>query len=418
MASERKPADAFETALKRELQRAPSVIGADCPEPDVLAAYYDRALTRSERARVDTHLLACMRCQSMIAAIARADVSEPSPQREPARWLFWVTRLVAPAAVVGIVIAIAIRMRTHAQHAPEVIALESPAAALKPQFVQPAPPPQALPEQLAPSVAQLANPPAATTMGKPHHKVGARAKVAIARKEISPKPEELADEESAKAKTPSSLSEYSSSSPAAKSSGVSASAPGPLEVQPAPAIKAGNTIRSESRVVGGTIPSIAGAAPGAPPLQAPTTQMAETRNSIQSASAAGAAAVSGRMEVPSEAPRMMQLSSPDGSVAWQFGAGGAIMRSGNSGPWLAMHSGVTTHLLAASAPSNDVCWVVGKSGTIVRTLDGGAHWQLITPPSLDNFTAVSATDSNNATVIAANGQRYVTHDGGVTWSSP
>jgi photosystem II stability/assembly factor-like uncharacterized protein len=83
-----------------------------------------------------------------------------------------------------------------------------------------------------------------------------------------------------------------------------------------------------------------------------------------------------------------------------------------------MRSGVTTDLLAASAPSNDVCWVVGKSGTIVRTLDSGAHWQLVRPPARDNFAAITATDSNNATVVSSNGQRFATHDGGVTWSSP
>jgi photosystem II stability/assembly factor-like uncharacterized protein len=54
----------------------------------------------------------------------------------------------------------------------------------------------------------------------------------------------------------------------------------------------------------------------------------------------------------------------------------------------------------------------------VRTLDGGARWQLVSPPSRDNFTAIIATDSNNATVTAANGQRFTTYDGGVTWASP
>jgi photosystem II stability/assembly factor-like uncharacterized protein len=112
------------------------------------------------------------------------------------------------------------------------------------------------------------------------------------------------------------------------------------------------------------------------------------------------------------------MSSPDGSVQWQFGNGGAILRSTDSHPPLATPSGVTTDLLAGAAPSNDVCWMVGKSGTIVRTLDSGAHWQIITPPAHENFAAVAATDSNNATVVAANGQRFTTHDGGVTWSSP
>jgi len=126
----------------------------------------------------------------------------------------------------------------------------------------------------------------------------------------------------------------------------------------------------------------------------------------------------GTTTMMAKAPQTNQISSPDGSVVWQFGGGGAISRSGNSSPWLALRSGVTTDLLAASAPSNDVCWMVGKSGTIVRTLDGGAHLQLIKPHSHDNFTAISATDSNNVIVTAANGQRFSTHDGGVTWSSP
>jgi len=133
---------------------------------------------------------------------------------------------------------------------------------------------------------------------------------------------------------------------------------------------------------------------------------------------AGGSALSGTATMMARAKQTNQISSPDGSVAWQYGIGGAIMRSMNSGPWLAQSSGVTTDLLAASAPSNDVCWMVGKSGTIVRTLDSGAHWQLVRPPSRDNFTAITATDSNNASVVAADGERFTTDDGGVTWSSP
>ena len=62
-------------------------------------------------------------------------------------------------------------------------------------------------------------------------------------------------------------------------------------------------------------------------------------------------------------------------------------------------------------------WIVGKSGTIMRTLDRGAHWQFVTPPLHTDFTGVSATDSNNASVVALDRHSYVTHDGGVTWSS-
>ena len=112
-----------------------------------------------------------------------------------------------------------------------------------------------------------------------------------------------------------------------------------------------------------------------------------------------------------------QVVSPDAKVAWQFGSNGEISRFTSPGVWVRQRSGVTTDLLAGSAPSRDVCWIVGKSGTIVRTLDGGVHWLLVTPPSRDNFTAIVAADSNNATVTTMSGRRDVTRDGGVTWSA-
>jgi CHAT domain-containing protein/tetratricopeptide (TPR) repeat protein len=42
-----------------------------CPEPEVLAAYVDRGLSLSERARVDAHLASCPQCVSLVAGVAR-----------------------------------------------------------------------------------------------------------------------------------------------------------------------------------------------------------------------------------------------------------------------------------------------------------------------------------------------------------
>ncbi len=356
MAGEKKSADAFESALKRELQSARLSNAADCPAPETIAAYYDRSLSRSERAGVDSHLTSCARCQSMMASIARADDADRARmQPGPARGFFWITRLLAPVAVVGVVIAIAIGMRTREQHAPEVIALASPAVSSKLELAEraaaPLPPiaPQAQPALQAASAPQA---------------------VGVAK---SRKAERLAREENTQKK--SELPLVAKSTLSRTESFSAATQPGNAPAVAAPAMAASGT-------------AMGAAVSGAPTMMA------------------------------AKALSPNQISSPDGSVAWQFGIGGAILRSSNSGPWLAQPSGVTTDLLAASAPSNDVCWMVGKSGAIVRTLDSGAHWRLVKAPSMDNFTAVSATDSNNATVIAANGQRFTTHDGGVTWSSP
>lgn len=430
MASERKSADAFEAALKRELQNAPASNAADCPAPEILAAYYDRTLSRSERARFDAHLVSCVRCQSMMASIARANETErSSPQVEPTRGLFWVTRLLAPVAVVAVVIAIAIGIRTREQRAPEVIALASPAVSAKLELAErAAPPPREVASQsrLAPQVPSA--PPAAAVEESQTAKILAPHRKRSAEKSVPPPA----------ANSTSLQDESASSSPAPPQN---AAAPIAREVR-APSATAGSAFSSASKMMA-KAPVTAGELPQAAPserkeiaeeksespltanstsmrAEAPSTvqrQNAQMASEMPATSAAAGSALSGTTTMKTTAQRINQVSSPDGSVAWQFGAGGAIMRSGNSSPWLALRSGVTTDLLAASAPSNDVCWMVGKSGTIVRTLDSGVHWQLIKPPSRENFTAIAATDSNNATVIASNGQRFTTHDGGVTWSS-
>jgi CHAT domain-containing protein len=45
-----------------------------CPQPEVLAAYVDRGLSLSERARVDAHLASCPQCIALIAGVARTVV--------------------------------------------------------------------------------------------------------------------------------------------------------------------------------------------------------------------------------------------------------------------------------------------------------------------------------------------------------
>jgi hypothetical protein len=344
LASEKKSIDGFEAAIRRELQNASRAEVHDCPAPDVLAAYYDRSLARSERASFDSHLISCPQCQSMMAAIARADDTQPSlPPRETVRGLLQVARVAAPIAIIGAGIAFMVGMRTRSQHALQVAALASPAAQLQLQYAEraAAPPPLAAPEQPGP------------TLQTP----------LLARKEIE-------TQQLAKAEAPPAFESFNATAPA----------PGAPPVHARAAGGAAFLVRKETAVMG--------------------------------------SAVSGAAGETSAAPMIKRVASPDGTVMWQFGTAGAITRSENSGSWVALHSGVTSDLLAASAPSSDVCWLVGKSAIVLRTLDRGAHWQIVTPPSREDFTTVTATDSNNATVIASSGKRYVTHDGGVTWASP
>jgi hypothetical protein len=367
LASEKKSIDAFEAAIRRELQRASRTEAHDCPAADVIAAYYDRSLARTERTRVDSHLISCARCQSMMAAIARADDSQPSlPARETVRGLFQVARVAAPIAIIGAGIAFMVGMRTRAHHELQVVALASPAAQLQPQFEESAAAPAAPApaEKSAPAVPQWLPAPAAGNLTTHQLKLAARERMGAARKEVAP-------QQLAKA-----------AAPRAEAFSAAASAPG------APSRQA----------------QAAGAG-GAPAIV------------VENETAMTSAAVSVNTALSAAAPMMNHATSPDGTVMWQFGTAGVITRSENSGSWVALHSGVTSDLLAASAPSSDVCWIVGKSAIVLRTLDRGAHWQILAPPSREDLTMVTATDSNNATATASSGNRYMTHDGGVTWSS-
>lgn len=85
-----------------------------CPEPEVLAAYVDRGLSLSERARVDVHLASCPQCIALVAGAARtvAELAAHMPDEgvlEEATPL--VTRrslagaLAAAAAVIAVVAA-------------------------------------------------------------------------------------------------------------------------------------------------------------------------------------------------------------------------------------------------------------------------------------------------------------------------
>jgi photosynthesis system II assembly factor YCF48-like protein/putative zinc finger protein len=368
LASEKKSIDAFEAAIRRELQNASRAEVPDCPAPDVLAAYYDRSLSRGERAGVDSHLMSCARCQSMMAAIARADDTQPSlPARETVRGFLQVARVAAPIAIIGAGIAFMVGMRTRAHHALQVAALASPAAPLQSQFAERAvaPPASAVAEQSAPSVPQSLPAPAAGNLIAHNERLAARKRMGAAAKEMAP--QQLARAEA----------------PRVESFSAAAPAPG------APSLLA----------------------PGAGEGGAPATVVENQTATISSTTSRAA-------EVATTAPIMNRVASPDGAIIWQFGSNGVITRSDNGGSWVTLESGVTSNLLAASAPSSDVCWMVGKSAIVLRTLDRGAHWRMVEPPAHEDFTMVTASDSNNATVSASSGNRYVTHDGGVTWSSP
>jgi photosystem II stability/assembly factor-like uncharacterized protein len=104
----------------------------------------------------------------------------------------------------------------------------------------------------------------------------------------------------------------------------------------------------------------------------------------------------------------------DPSRRWRLTADRAIERSADSGRTWVQVRPAQGELTAGSAPSATVAWFVGANGLVLRTTDGTTFTRLPAPVAAD-LAEVSAADARVATVITADGRRFVTDDGGATW---
>ncbi len=161
-------------------------------------------------------------------------------------------------------------------------------------------------------------------------------------------------------------------------------------------------------------------APAPPPPASKTEEAPQKAAKVQGGASAVAGGPTGAAQLRSSMvfpPARVLITTPSASVLWRVGFAGQIERSRDSGrTWLGLASNVAADLVAGSAPSETVCWAVGRAGTVLRTTDG-EHWEKTASPTTADLIRVTAQDALNATVVAADRQRYATSDGGRTWRS-
>jgi len=105
-----------------------SGLGGHCPEPEILAAYFEHALEAQETARYDFHFSRCSVCREQLAALARAsDVpdAKDAEEKNAGAWAWLVgPRWLMPAAAMLVALVaitgIALRMRRPAVPATEI----------------------------------------------------------------------------------------------------------------------------------------------------------------------------------------------------------------------------------------------------------------------------------------------------------
>jgi len=449
-----KPLDPFERALRQTVRRSLGAPGAACPQPEVLAAYFERSLSSAESAEWEKHFSLCSRCQQQLAALARSEPRavwyrrEPIPEKRSVGWAWLrsphlIIRWLAPAVVALGSVALWIAIRPTPSNLDQIARESSkPVAAVQtspaPEKAKAAPAVSIAPQASRVPYGIAANQPSASKPAEtPMKKLPAKRPEPVQRDELAKLP---AEKGRADLETPPSALRSQTSKNEAAPSAVAPAIPAPLKEQGA-VVAAVEQKQAQARDVvtrqeqegkqaqqlqqapppsgaGRAAPSAAGAvggvraAAGEQKSQAPKLEGALADRPLE------------KQEVPAFASKAVErLSTPVGvlipapgaSVIWRIGTEGRIQRSLDGGrTWEPQASGVQTDLTNGQAASATVCWLVGKKGTVLRTTDG-LHWQKIPFPLEADLSKVAASDARHAVVTTAEGQAYGTENGGQSW---
>ena len=354
----------------------------DCPETEVLAAFFDRTLTDREHADCERHLLTCLRCQEYLAELARLSDADERPvvleeeaaAAEAAEKPGWYFRLawVLPFLIIALGSAIWFqedleryieRRREMAMKAPAPLA--GPPARERDAGAKQ----EAAPARAAENLAKTAAPSApAPTRAQERAEVPAVPAAAPTTASQAPTPGAIAP--------PSTRAELQPP-------------PKPAERPAAMSIEAKKTQAAD----------FAAPAPAAGVVAAQTAEPAMT--------AAGKEAA-GRLDV------RVRGAQPKFTPTWRVGKRGTIQRADEGGGWIPVPSGVNADLFDITF-AGAAGWAVGHEGTVLRSTDGGNSWTRVSAPSNEDLVRVSAQSADQAQAISRSGKSFSTTDGGRTW---
>jgi hypothetical protein len=448
--------------LRRAL--APAETAAEpCPDPEILAAYSERALDGDETAHYELHFARCARCREQLAAMVRA--ATPLPKAPRLGWI-WNWGWIALAPVTAVLLVAAILIARHPASNLSAVNQQPPLVAMQP--INPPPPQAALP-QATPALAQpVPSPKLMLEQSRPQLD-SSEEKV----QRVTPPDQTVAVggaiEQPAPSNTPVDRVLQRRDMESLPTNGrnyiqlqqPSASAT-PAPQPPAPQTSAAGRIGAVNRTV--TVESSAetvttaspvakerasGGAAGVSPSGSangavlPQSAQIEIQNSLPEADKklhpmqiatmpAGSCFIPLDGTAAPEAWASCQptklakagatiIASPDPQILWRIDADHFIDISVDHGanwrtqwtspnPWTSAYP----QLLAGSAPSVRTCWIVGRYGIVVLT-DDGKTWHEVTAPADIDLVNVAAVDASTATVTAADGRKFVTHDGGRHW---
>jgi Putative zinc-finger len=442
--------DAMAGLVKRSLA-GDAGAGNSCPEPDILAAYFERSLDPEETARLELHFSQCARCREHLAALGHAErgvvgpAASAPPKAARASWL-WDWRWLAPVAAILVIAAIwatrPLALTQIAQNRTTTSSGEAPESTTHPSAQSTAPEQQqirAATRRLAPETTDKVAPRAAAAppAGAPQDlqsapSFGANAGIGLPAASIeksgtpnlvSPKsiesPTSNAREYAKLKKLPEAPSAAKATADEASNAPMPAGDTANLTVESAESPVPTPTPASPSNS-GATIGGVAGGVvPGAASGQMQTSDAKQalvrthrSRPEVAAATQMGETSTSNAVDFGERV-----IHTPNPKILWRFAVTeGFVERSEDGGAsWLGGHwLDQNARFNAGSAPAAKVCWLVGDGGIILLTEDA-SNWQVIPAPVTADFVAINARNASTATVIAADGRRFTTTNRGKSW---
>jgi hypothetical protein len=362
-----------------------------CLDAEILAAWSEDRLPVAARAAAESHAASCLRCQAVLAAMARtADAGAEAPAAlRPGlvRGVRWLVPLAGAAAAAALVLAVWPAARLPEQDA---YSISSPRQSKTAETAS---------EAVKPSESAPASPSGAPTADQSSEPSTARSRenetfaVAGERRELQ---KEASDFRARRADT---LLDETAAKPA----------------QVAPPAE----LKKQDQVAAAPPP------PQTPPqpLQAPRQQQQEQLSRDQQQQRVGAArpiSESARLEGARaqafQSALPVVLATPVSSIMWRIVDQREIQRTDDGGAtWTSQTIVPDLQLAAGSCPTTTACWIVGGAGAVLRMADGRTWQRLVLGEAVD-LVAVRAADSASAVVTARDGRTFVTTDGGRTWA--
>jgi photosynthesis system II assembly factor YCF48-like protein len=450
---------AMDGLLRRSLARDAANAG-ECPDADILAAYYERSLDADEAAGYEQHFAQCMLCREHLAALVRTESALEVPGDQPLAvaaalaprakaagpssvsagekpkhsWVFgW--RWLAPVAAV-IIFAVFVYIRI-APRETKTFPSKNEVAVSKPEAVPLPTPSQDLSAPAARSKASreaLAKPPAAAKPKVAPPPAQATAPPPVPQPSVhAPNAQPRAGTTSGAKKSPSTTAGFVTGA-MARSRGIASG----VAAQKQPAADAAASAHegeNYSEQPAAAPPARSAVHPAAAPTTPPPAEAKkEVTPSDSSAQASRVYAASKKPETSATADgstggainsnaESLQVTGSTASVAimakigplYRITSDGTVERSSDGGAtWQLERLKTNSPIMALSAPLGKICWLVGRGGTILLTRNGKS-WKKISPPLEIDLVGVTARDEHSATVTAIDGRQFSTEDTGKNW---